>query len=230
MTGILAAALCAGAVTVLMRPSPAARLHRVTAVHSTSASVSWAVLRSRWRARLPGAVARRRRRAIEACAALSAELRSGRPMRTGLLAALEGVAPHAMAAARWGGDVPEALRRDAADGGVPLWRSVAACWEVAESSGAGLAASLDRLTAGARAAEEIRVQLAAHLAAPRATARMLALLPAIGLLLGVSLGADPVGWLLGTGIGRMCLAGGLILTGLGLWWVRRIAASVERAL
>lgn len=230
MTSLLAALLCAGAVTLLMRPSPVQRLQRVTVSSSAPSRRWWDVMRSRWRARLPGASGRRRRRAIEGCAALAGELRSGRPMRAGLLTALDGVAPHAVAAAQWGGDVPEALRRDAIDSSMPLWRSVAACWEVAETSGAGLAAALDRLTTGARAAEEVRVQLAAHLAAPRATARMLALLPAIGLLLGMSLGADPIGWLLGTGIGRMCLGGGVLLTGLGLWWVRRIAASVERGL
>lgn len=230
MMSLLAALLCAGAATLIIRPSSARRLRRVTASTPTPDVSVWRILRRWWRARLPGARDRRRRLVIEGCAALAAELRSGRPMRAGLLAALDETAPHTVAAARWGGDVPEALRRDAIDSGVPLWRSVAACWEVSEASGAALAAALDRLTAGARAAEEVRVQLAAHLAAPRATARMLALLPAIGLLLGMSLGADPVGWLLSTGIGRMCLTGGVVLTLVGLWWVRRIAASVERGL
>lgn len=126
--------------------------------------------------------------------------------------------------------MPEGLRRDAAADHLPLWRSVAACWEVSETSGAGLAVALERLTTAARSAEEVRVQLQAHLSAPRATARMLALLPAIGILLGISLGGDPLGWLLGTGIGRLCLAGGVALTAVGLWWVNRIAVSVERSL
>lgn len=229
MSALIAAGLAAAAVTVALPADPSRRLRVMIGVEHEPASVFTRIV-ARWRSRLRGSAPRRRRRAIEACAALASELRSGQPMRSGLLTALDGVAPHAVAAAQWGGDVAEGLRRDAAADQLPLWRSVAACWEVSETSGAGLAVALERLTSAARSAEEVRVQLQAHLSAPRATARMLALLPAIGIVLGVSLGGDPLGWLLGTPIGRLCLAGGLILTGLGLWWVNRIAASVERAL
>lgn len=229
MSALVAAGLAAAAVALIVPANPNRRLQVITGTHENSVS-PLARLRMTWQSRLPGVANRRRRRAIEACSALASELRSGQPMRAGLLTALDGVAPHAEAAARWGGDVPEGLRRDAATDHLPLWRSVAACWEVSESSGAGLAVALERLTTAARSAEEVRVQLQAHLSAPRATARMLALLPAIGILLGISLGGDPLGWLLGTPIGRLCLAGGVILTGLGLWWVNRIAANVERAL
>lgn len=229
MTALVAAGLLAAAVTLIIPVDSRGRLYVIIGARKPSVLPA-ARLRAVVRSRLPGAAPRRRRRAIEACAALAAELRSGQPMRSGLLTALDDVAPHAVAAARWGGDVVEGLRRDAAGDDVPLWRSVAACWEVSESSGSGLAVALERLSAAARSAEEVRVQLQAHLAAPRATARMLALLPAIGILLGFSLGGDPLGWLLGTGVGRLCLAGGVLLTGLGLWWVHRIAVNVERAL
>ena len=69
-----------------------------------------------------------------------------------------------------------------------------------------------------------------QLAGPRATARTLATLPLIGLLLGVLMGADPIGWLLGSALGLGCLAGGAVLTGLGILWTSRIAAGVERQL
>ena len=229
MTAFVAAVLAAAAMALVIPADQARRLRAVTGAPVARPS-AWSRLHAMARSRVPGASARRRRRVIEACAALASELRSGQPMRSALPSALDGVAPHAVGAARWGGDVPEALRRDAEADRMPLWRSVAACWEVSESSGAGLAVALERLTAAARSAEEVRVQLQAHLAAPRATARMLALLPAIGILLGMSLGGDPLGWLLGTTIGRLCLLGGVVLTGLGLWWVHRIAASVERDL
>ncbi|MFY9332065.1 MAG: type II secretion system F family protein [Candidatus Nanopelagicales bacterium] len=174
--------------------------------------------------------AQARLNAIEALQALAGELRSGQPMRKAIPPALGGQAPHTCAAATWGGDVAQALQRDAHDRDIPLWRSVAACWQVSESSGAGLAAALDRLVVTARATEELRVQLEAHLAAPRATARMLSLLPAMGIVLGMTLGGDPLGWLLGNPIGRVCLVAGVALTLLGLWWVRRIASKVERNL
>jgi tight adherence protein B len=44
------------------------------------------------------------------------------------------------------------------------------------------------------------------------------------------LGTDPLAWLLGSTPGLICLAGGVGLTVLGLWWTGRIAASVERRL
>jgi tight adherence protein B len=229
VSALLAAGFAAASVMLVMPPDSSGRLRAITG-HTPARANALAHMRRLVALRIPGATARRRRRAIEACAALAGELRSGQPMRSALMSALDGVAPHAVAAARWGGDVAEGLHRDAATEQIPVWRSVAACWEVSESSGAGLAVSLERLTAAARSAEEVRVQLQAHLSAPRATARMLALLPAIGILLGMSLGGDPLGWLLGTPVGRLCLAGGLVLTGLGLWWVHRIAVSVERSL
>ena len=96
--------------------------------------------------------------------------------------------------------------------------------------GAGLADALDRLVAQDRRSEEVRRQLDAHLAAPRATARMLALLPLLGLLLGFAIGGDPLGWLLGTPLGWACLVLGLLLIAAGLGWATRIVARTERLL
>ena len=48
---------------------------------------------------------------------------------------------------------------------------------------------------------------------------MLALLPAFGLVLGIAVGGDPIGWLLGTPLGVACLVLGLILIALGLFWL-----------
>ncbi len=173
-----------------------------------------------------------RERTREAVAATAAELRAGQPINRAFDrgCASTGVARRALAALAWGGDMPTALRTDAQAPGCALLASVAACWSVAEGRGAGLAAALDRLVEADRAAEEVRVQLEAHLAAPRATARMLAALPLLGLLLGASLGGDPVGWLLGSPLGFACLAAGLLLIAAGLLWTARIAARVERLL
>jgi tight adherence protein B len=59
---------------------------------------------------------------------------------------------------------------------------------------------------------------------------MLALLPALGLLLGVAIGGDPLGWLLGTPLGWACLVAGLLLIATGLAWATRIVARTERLL
>lgn len=187
------------------------------------------------RTRLPGGrarAARRREDTIEAVGALAAELQAGQPVRSALLRAFADapVAPRALAAARWGGDVAAALAADADALGQPVLRSLAACWSVAEGSGAGLAAAVDRMVVTARAAEAVRTQLQAHLAAPRATSRMLAGLPLIGLVMGMALGGDPLAWLVSTPAGLGCLTLGIGLTLAGLAWTRRIALRVERLL
>ena len=200
---------------------------------------SWARAR-----RLVDALRRRmlsRRRRTQMRAALReslsevvADVRAGQPPARALTRALAdrdaGLAPRTLAAARWGGDIVGALRDDSRAAAQPLLASAAACWSVAATQGAGLADALDRLVAQDRRAEEVRRQLEAHLAAPRATARMLALLPAFGLVLGIAVGGDPVGWLLGTPIGVACLVLGLLLIALGLLWATHIAARTERLL
>ena len=80
-----------------------------------------------------------------------------------------------------------------ADDGVGLLADLAAAWRLVEVTGARLAARPARLAEAARTDEAVRREVAAQLAGPRATALLLALLPAAGVLLGTGLGADPVG-------------------------------------
>jgi tight adherence protein B len=49
-------------------------------------------------------------------------------------------------------------------------------------------------------------------------------LPAVGLLLGVALGADPLAVLAGTPVGRAALVLGATLWLAGRWWIRRLVA------
>ena len=76
----------------------------------------------------------------------------------------------------------------------------------------------------------MRGELRTGLAEPRATAMVLAALPALGLALGAALGADPLSWLTGSGPGRLVLAAGLALEALGVLWSWRIAVSLEATL
>ncbi|MFI0139330.1 type II secretion system F family protein [Streptomyces luteogriseus] len=191
------------------------------------------------RARQAGEVRRdRERRADEVialCGALAGEVRAGRQPGEGLLRAtrdcggLAEAQPTVLAAARFGGDVPDALAAAAGQPGAEGLRGLAACWRVAVDQGAGLAAGLDRLAAALRAERDQRSDLRAQLAGARATAVMLAGLPALGLLIGTALGADPLHVLLHTGAGLGCLAAGGVLEGLGLWWVQRIVRGAETA-
>jgi tight adherence protein B len=171
----------------------------------------------------------RRGAEIEWVEALAAELRAGRDPWASLLAADSSttsvVNAAATAAAGTSGDVGAALRVDPRSS--DLLRGVAACWDVAAGSGAGLASSLTTLADSAREAERARHELRAGLAEPRATAVVLACLPLLGLALGTVLGADPVSWLLGSATGAVVLAAGLLLEAVGAWWAWRIASSLE---
>ena len=174
------------------------------------------------------------RRAVEACAALAAELTAGRSpaealsvastQSTGAFAAGLAVAA---AAERLGGDPPGALQEAARTSAAPtLLRGLAACWEVCSVTGAGLARAVEQVAQAARADHERLREIEAELAGPRATASLLAALPLGGLLMAFGLGADPLHQLLQTRLGAVCTLLGVTLEVLGLAWTARI---VERA-
>lgn len=172
---------------------------------------------------------------IALCGALAGEVRAGRQPGEALLRAAHdsgglGEARAAvLAAARFGGDVPDALTEAARQPGAEGLVGLAACWRVAVDRGAGLAAGLDRLEGALRAERDQRADLRAQLAGSRSTAVMLAGLPVLGLLLGTALGADPLHVLLHTGPGLGCLLVGGVLEGVGLWWALRIVKGAEAA-
>lgn len=168
-------------------------------------------------------------RVREACGILATELAAGRPPENALQAAadvLPELAPIA-ATGRMGGDIPTALR--AIDGpGTEALQQIAAAWAVAEHSGAGLAGVVAKVANGLGADELQRREVAAQLAAPRATAKLLAGLPVFGLALGAGVGSNPFQVLFGTGYGIACLLVGAALTAAGLLWVERLARRAER--
>lgn len=180
------------------------------------------------------AVRRNRAAATEAIVAFAAEVSSGAPPPLAIqrvAATLEvPVVPHAATAARFGGDVVAALRRDAQSARLPSLRAFASIWEVAEQSGAGMAVAARRLAQAEAANDAVRRELASQLAGPKSSARVLAALPLFGLALGSGLGGSPIEWLLTTRIGEFVAVAGLALEVAGLAWVSRIVRSVERQL
>ena len=191
------------------------------------------VTRARARRDLRAGRAAERKGAVEACLALSSELRAGR-MPADALAVAAGSAVGAVAgglldgaaAARLGADVPTALVRAADASAAPeLLRGLAACWRVCSATGSGLAAAVDRLAEGLDRAAVQRRDVDAELAGPRATAALLAGLPLAGVALAAGLGARPVHVLLDTRAGAACLGVGIGLDLLGLWWTRAIVVA-----
>jgi tight adherence protein B len=163
---------------------------------------------------------------LEVCDLLAAELAAGRPPDAALAAAGERWPPlvAAVEAARLGADVPDVLRRLSRERrGAADLQWVAGAWQVAQHSGHGLAAALERTADGLRARRRTRRLVDSELASARATARLVACLPLAVLVMGSGAGSDPWTFLLGTPVGWLCLACGLALIGLGLWWIERLA-------
>lgn len=188
-------------------------------------------VRAAGRRRVLAAEVAERQRAVEALAGLADDLRVGRSPADALAEAAAvacGGVRRALAAgassARLGGDVPGALL-SVPTAAPDVVRGLSACWAVCSVTGSGLAAGVDRLTDGLRAAEAQRIRIDAELAGPRATAALLASLPVAGLLLAAALGADPLHVLLHTPLGVTCLVAGSALDVAGLLWTRRMVAA-----
>ncbi|WP_032791510.1 MULTISPECIES: type II secretion system F family protein [Streptomyces] len=204
----------------------------------------------RWLRRRAGARdAERAATAVAAlCGTVVGELRAGREPGQALLVALrEGLTEDGssatsastgrlgeaeaavLAAARFGGDVPAALRQAAQGPGLGGLSGMAACWRVAVDGGAGLATGLERLEATLREDRRRREELRAQLAGAWSTVVVLALLPGAGLGLGAALGAEPLRVLLHTPGGLACLGVGAVLEAAGLYWACRIVRGGEAA-
>ncbi len=159
--------------------------------------------------------------------ALAGELRGGSDALRAIQVCTRrhGVAPRAARAAALGGDVPAALREDAA--GAPVLSSIAAAWSISQQTGSGLAEVLENLADGYRRTVEVRRALAVELAGPRATARLMSLLPAIGVGFAMMLGADPLRWFITSLTGTVCLLAGIALNVAGFWWLHALVKRVE---
>jgi tight adherence protein B len=133
-------------------------------------------------------------------------------------------------AARRGDDVVDALLAtlsSAADD--DPWRAVAAAWSVSTESGAAIAPALRSFAAVLRAIERSRREVEVALAGPLVSSRIVLALPLVAVGLGVVLGFDVIGVLVGTPAGLACLAVGSALAAGAVVWVRRLTARARRS-
>lgn len=132
-----------------------------------------------------------------------------------------------------GGDVPPALVRLAQhcarepDAAAAV-RTVVAATRLTQTLGAPLAEVLDRCASSLTEAEQARDARRVALAGPRSTARILAVLPLLGLLLGAGLGAEPLRVATDGGWGSAAMLLGLALVVAGRRWVRLLVTAAER--
>ncbi|MBO0899505.1 type II secretion system F family protein [Cellulomonas sp. zg-ZUI22] len=152
--------------------------------------------------------------------AVAAQLRAGAPPSAAwahvLGTAVDGQVP----------DVDVLIGSTGARGERSRARAVVAGARVASETGAPLADVLADLADAVAADAELAGDLEAALAGPRATARVLTLLPVIGLVVGTAMGAQPWRVLLDGRLGSGLAVTGVLLLAAGRGWV---AALVRRA-
>jgi tight adherence protein B len=181
-----------------------------------------------------------RRRAVESAAlqgaldVLVGELRVGvHPVAAFSVAAGEvdgavAASLRAVAArARLGADVAAGLHSVAERSLMPAhWRRLAVCWRLAQDHGLGIATLMHTAQRDIVERERFSAKVAAGMTGARTTAAILAGLPLLGIGLGELIGADPVRFLVSTGVGGWLLVIGVTLACAGLVWSDRITAQV----
>lgn len=169
--------------------------------------------------------ARARRAVAEAATVLAAHLRVGMVPARALTTAAGGcpVLEEGRATLAIGGDLPGAWRRQSQSEGCGGLRELARAWHVSAFSGASLTGTLEEVAAGLAADESLRAVVGSELAAPRATGKLMAVLPVLGLGMGYLIGGDPLQWLAAGPAGWACLLLGVGLACLGVLWIENLA-------
>lgn len=107
-------------------------------------------------------------------------------------------------------------------------RELAACWQVAERTGAPLAQVLERYARYLENDIDLGQQREAAMSGPKATGRILSWLPLLGLGLGILMGTDPLGVLFGSLAGALIGLAGLGLALAGSRWTAGLTRTAER--
>lgn len=164
------------------------------------------------------------------CSVIANQVRVGRiPAEALSLAAAD--APVLAVASRVqhsGGDVVAALLGRAVRPGCRGLQDLARAWQVGTRTGAPMADLLAQVATALRADQAVERTVASELAGPRATGRVMAVLPLCGIGLGYLLGGDPIGFLIAGPLGWACLVGGAVLAACGVLWIEWLARQVGR--
>ncbi len=166
---------------------------------------------------------------VEGCAVLAANLRVGQVPSRALQTAAAAcpVLRPAHETLHLGGDVAAVWFRQAAGPGAGGLRELARAWRVAERTGASLTSTLEQVVAGQTSDRALQQVVASELSAPRATGKVMAALPALGLGMGYLLGGDPLQWLAAGPAGWTCTVLGVALACGGVLWIEALARAAS---
>jgi tight adherence protein B len=127
------------------------------------------------------------------------------------------------ARARLGADVAAGLRGVGETAALPSqWERLAVCWRLAAEHGLAMSALMHAAQRDIAERQRFSGQVRSAMAGARATATILAGLPVLSVLMGQLIGARPLPFLLGGGLGGWLLVAGLTLVCGGLLWADHI--------
>ncbi|WP_375431054.1 type II secretion system F family protein [uncultured Friedmanniella sp.] len=218
---VAAAVAVAAALTLtVVLAGPRAAVYTATSLLVLATVAHLGRLRGRRRAAERGRLA-----VAEAATVLAANLRVGMVPAQALTKAAAGcpVLDEARATLAIGGDVPAVWRRQSAVEGRAGLRELARAWQVSGVSGASLTGTLEEVAAGLAADQSLRAVVGSELAAPRATGKLMAVLPVLGIGMGYLIGGDPLQWLVAGPAGWGCLLLGVGLACAGVLWIENLA-------
>ena len=188
-----------------------------------AATVGWLASR--------GALERRalanERLVVRACDMIAGQLEAGEIPNQALLTTAEDVpllAP-AAGAVRVGGDVPAEIGRLSSEPGCAGLAWLAQGWQLSEATGMPLSPAARHVADTLSSLGDVRAQRNAELATARATSKLLAGLPVVGVGMGFLVDANPLAFLAGGLAGHLCLVGASTLVCAGLIWTAHLSRT-----
>jgi len=162
---------------------------------------------------------------IKSCGMIAGQLDAGEIPAQAMTIAAEDVPLLAPVAAiiQIGGDVSAELHALARQPGCSGFDWMARGWRLCERTGMPLSPVIRQLSDTLRQQGVVRDQRRAELASAKSTSRLLAGLPAIGIGMGLFVGADPLDFLTNSLPGHICLVSAASLICGGLIWTHHLA-------
>ena len=223
--GLSVAGLALAVTVVTAVAGPVWGLWLLVAATSSALAV-WLVRHARQRR----SIETTQRQVAEACQVMAGQLAIGQIPAMALESAAEDceVVRPVAAAQRVGAAVPPELRAVGQKRGAEGLVALAAAWELSVRLGAPAAALASAVAEGLHEDQRLRQTVETELAAARATGKMLAFLPLVGVLMAALIGADPAHFLLTTWPGRLCVLLAVVLTSAGVVWTETLADRAGR--
>ncbi len=161
----------------------------------------------------------------QACSILAAQVRIGQVPSEALRSAAEDcpVLAPARDTLAIGGDPVGCWRGQSTEPGLAGLADLGRAWQLSISTGAELAAALVQVAEALTSDQALGLVITSEAAAPRATGKIMAVLPVVGIALGYMMGGDPLTFLITSPIGWACFAVGSFCACVGVLWMEKIA-------